>query len=162
MLRRMFALIPQWVCRMTLPVVGPALLAAAPASAQAVQPYRVEGLAIEQPLSARGDASRGRALLVARDPANCILCHAAPADLMKSGVRFSGNLAPSLDGAGARWTPGQLRLRIVDSRRLNPDTIMPSYYRTDGLVEVATAWRGKPILNPQQIEDLIAYLVTLQ
>jgi sulfur-oxidizing protein SoxX len=66
-----------------------------------------------------------------------------------------------LDGAGTRWTAGQLRLRIVDSRHLNPDTIMPSYYRSDGLVEVAAAWRGKPILNAQQIEDLIAYLLTL-
>ena len=86
------------------------------------------------PVGAGGDAARGRTLLVSRDPAKCILGHAAPADLVKSGVRFSGHLAPSLDGAGARWTAGQLRLRIVDSRRLNPDTIMPSYYRIDGLV----------------------------
>jgi sulfur-oxidizing protein SoxX len=138
-----------------------ALLTAAPVGAQEVRPYRVEGQAIEQPLAASGDPARGRAWLVARDPANCILCHAAPVDLVKSGVRFSGNLAPSLDGAGTRWTAGQLRLRIVDSRHLNPDTIMPSYYRSDGLVEVAAAWRGKPILNAQQIEDLIAYLLTL-
>ncbi len=146
---------------MTLCGLWIALLTAAPVGAQEVRPYRVEGQAIEQPLAASGDPARGRALLVARDPANCILCHAAPVDLVKSGVRFSGNLAPSLDGAGTRWTAGQLRLRIVDSRHLNPDTIMPSYYRSDGLVEVAAAWRGKPILNAQQIEDLIAYLLTL-
>jgi sulfur-oxidizing protein SoxX len=146
---------------MTLCGLWVALLTAAPVGAQEVRPYRVEGQAIEQPLAASGDPARGRALLVVRDPANCILCHAAPADLVKSGVRFSGNLAPSLDGAGTRWTAGQLRLRIVDSRHLNPDTIMPSYYRSDGLVEVAAAWRGKPILNAQQIEDLIAYLLTL-
>lgn len=152
----------RWMRRITLPGVWAVLLVAAPAGAQEVRPYRVEGQAIEQPLAASGDAARGRALLVARDPANCILCHAAPADLVKSGVRFSGNLAPSLDGAGARWTAGQLRLRIVDNRRLNPDTIMPSYYRSDGLIEVAAAWRDKPIMNPQQIEDLIAYLLTLQ
>ena len=147
---------------MTLCGLWIALLTAAPVGAQEVRPYRFEGPAIEQPLAPSGDAARGRALLVARDPANCILCHAAPVDLLKSGVRFSGNLAPSLDGAGARWTAGQLRLRIVDSRRLNPDTIMPSYYRSEGLIEVAAAWRGKPIMNAQQIEDLIAYLLTLQ
>ncbi len=147
---------------MTLPGVWLALLAATPVAAQEVRPYRVEGQAIEQALAASGDAARGRALLVARDPANCLLCHAAPVELVKSGVRFSGNLAPSLDGAGARWTPGQLRLRIVDSRRLNPDTIMPSYHRVDGLNEVAAAWRGKPIMTAQEIEDLIAYLATLR
>ena len=147
---------------MTLLMVWVALLAAAPVGAQEMRPYRVEGQAIEQALAPSGDAARGRALLVARDPANCILCHAAPVDLVKSGVRFSGNLAPSLDGAGARWTPGQLRLRIVDSRLLNPDTIMPSYYRADGWIEVAAAWRGKPIMTAQQIEDLIAYLETLR
>lgn len=140
---------------LTLALVGTA-------AAQELRPYRVEGHAIEQTLGPTGDAVRGRALLVARDPANCILCHAAPTELVGAGVRFSGNLAPSLDGVGARWTPGQLRLRIVDSRRLNPESIMPSYYRTDGLVEVGAAWRGQPIMSAQQIEDLIAYLVTLR
>ena len=101
-------------------------------------------------------------MLAAREPANCILCHTAPADLASAGVRFSGNLAPSLDGAGSRWTAEQLRLRLVDSRRLNPQTIMPSYYRSEGLVEVAAAFRGKPIMDAQQIEDLIAYLSTLK
>jgi len=162
MLRLMFMLTPRWMRQQPRRWAWVGLLVAGSVGAQEVRPYRVEGQAIPLPLAASGDAARGRALLVARDPANCILCHAAPADLVNSGVRFSGNLAPTLDGAGARWTPGQLRLRIVDSSRINPDTIMPSYYRIDGLVEVAAAWRGKPIMNAQQIEDLIAYLATLQ
>jgi len=138
------------------------LLSATCAAAQEMRPYRIVGDAVPEPFAASGDAARGRALLAARDPANCILCHAAPAELARSGVRFSGNLAPALDGAGARWTAGQLRLRLADGMRLNPDTIMPSYYRTEGLVEVAAALRGKPIMTAQQIEDLIAYLLTLK
>jgi len=73
-----------------------------------------------------------------------------------------GNLAPPLVGVGARLGEGQLRLRIVDSIRLNPQTIMPSYYRVDGLNRVAAAWRGKPVLTAQQVEDTVAYLLTLR
>ena len=139
------------------------LVLAPVASAQTVPAYLIEGDAIAQPLvSGAGDAARGRQLLAARDPANCILCHGAPAGLRDAGVRFSGDLAPPLDGAGARWTPAQLRLRIVDSGRLNPQTIMPAYFRSAGLTEVAAAYRGKPILSAREIEDLIAYLSTLK
>jgi sulfur-oxidizing protein SoxX len=125
-------------------------------------PYRIEGDGIPQPLAAPGNAERGRQLVASREPANCILCHRAPASLRDTGVRFSGNLAPALDGAGDRWTEPQLRLRLVDSARFNPDTIMPAYYRTEGLVEVAAAYRGRPILTAPEIEDLVAYLVTLK
>ena len=71
-------------------------------------------------------------------------------------------MAPDLKGAGARSTEGQLRLRIVDGSRINPDTIMPPYYRVDGLPRVAPAFRGKPILTAEQIEDVVAYLMTLK
>jgi sulfur-oxidizing protein SoxX len=138
------------------------LLCAAPVLAQDLRPYRVEGDSIREPLAAAGEAARGRAMLAARDPANCILCHGAPAELVRAGVRFSGDLAPPLDGVGARLRPEQLRLRLVDGARLNPQTIMPAYYRTEGLIEVAAAYRGKPIMSAQQIEDLIAYLSTLK
>lgn len=124
----------------------------------ALAPYRVEGDAIREPLvQTPGDAARGRDVLLGRD-GNCLLCHALP----EAGVRFMGNLAPPLSGVGARLTAGQLRLRIVDSMRLNRDTIMPSYYRIDGLNQVAEAWRGKPVLTAQQVEDTIAYLLTLR
>jgi sulfur-oxidizing protein SoxX len=77
-------------------------------------------------------------------------------------VKFPGDLAPDLKGAGSRWSQGQLRLRLVDASRLNPATIMPSYYRVEGLVRVGPAWRGKPILSAEQIEDIVAYLTTLR
>src|SRR5204863_46669 len=76
--------------------------------------------------------------------------------------RFQGNLGPDLRGAGARWSEGQLRLRIVDSSRINPATIMPAYHRSEGLVRVAPAWRGKPVLSAEQIEDVVAFLMTLR
>lgn len=128
------------------------------AAAPPLESYRIEGDAIHAPLgSAAGDPLRGRAVLSGRD-ANCLLCHA----VAETGVRFMGDIAPPLSGVGARLSEGQLRLRIVDPSRLNPDTVMPSYYRIDGLVRVAPAWRGKPVLNAQQIEDVIAYLKTLK
>jgi len=121
-------------------------------------PYRVEGNAIHGPLTAEpGDAARGREVVLGRD-SNCLLCHAVP----EAGARAMGNLAPPLGGAGARLVEGQLRLRIVDSMRLNPQTIMPSYYRVDGLNQVAAALRGKPVLTAQQVEDVVAYLLTLR
>ena len=88
----------------------------------------------------------------------CLLCHTGPIP----EERFQGTLAPDLKGAGTRWSAGQLRLRMVDSTRLNPATIMPPYYRIEGLNRVAPAFAGKPVLNAEQIEDVIAYLVTLR
>ena len=105
-----------------------------------------------------GDAARGRAVVANRTVGLCLLCHSGPI----AEERFQGNLAPSLAGAGSRSTPGQLRLRLVDAARLNPDTIMPPYYRVDGLVHVAKNFQGKTILTAQQIEDVVAYLATLK
>lgn len=105
-----------------------------------------------------GDMARGRAIVADRRIGLCLLCHAAPIPEQ----RFQGNLGPNLDGVGARWSVAQLRLRLVDARRLNPASIMPSYYRVEGLARVAPALRGKPILSAQQIEDVVAYLASLQ
>lgn len=125
---------------------------------QALVSYRVDGDAIAAPLSAQpADALRGRDIIAGRD-ANCLLCHAVP----ETGVRFMGNIAPPLSGIGGRLTAAQLRLRIVDQSRLNPETVMPSYYKVDGLTRVAEAYRGKPVLNAGQIEDVVAYLQTLK
>ena len=107
---------------------------------------------------AKGDPVRGRAIVASRQVGLCLLCHSGPFP----EERFQGNLAPDLRGAGARWSEGQLRLRIVDSSRINPATIMPAYHRSEGLVRVAPAWRGKPVLSAEQIEDVVAFLMTLR
>ena len=123
------------------------------------RPYIVVNDAIPQPLSnTPGDAQRGRAIVANRSVGLCLLCHSGPI----AEERFQGNLAPSLAGAGVRWSAAQLRLRIVDGARLNPDTIMPPYYRTAGLQRVARPFEGKTILTAEQVEDVVAYLATLK
>ena len=107
---------------------------------------------------AKGDPVRGRAIVVNRQVGLCLLCHSGPFP----EERFQGNFAPDLSGAGKRSTEAQLRLRIADSSRINPATIMPAYHRTEGLVRVAPAWRGKPVLSAEQIEDVVAFLMTLK
>jgi sulfur-oxidizing protein SoxX len=115
--------------------------------------------AMPKPLTGEpGDAARGRAIVANRTVGLCLLCHSGPIP----EERFQGNLAPSLAGAGSRSTPAQLRLRIVDAARLNPDTIMPPYFKVDGLSRVAKTFQGKTILSAQQIEDVVAYLATLK
>lgn len=135
--------------RLVASIVG-AALCAMPVAAQDAIPDSLTG----RP----GDAARGRAIVANRAVGLCLLCHAAPIP----EERFHGNLAPSLAGAGSRWSKGQLRLRMVDASRLNPDTIMPPYYRVERLQRVAGNFRGRTILTAEQIEDVVAYLVTLK
>jgi L-cysteine S-thiosulfotransferase len=121
--------------------------------------FTIVGDAIPASLSGEdGDPVRGRAIITNRQVGLCLLCHSGPFPEEK----LQGTLAPDLKGAGLRSTKGQLRLRIVDASRLNPDTIMPPYYRTDGLARVARLFRGKPILTAEQIEDVVAFLETLR
>lgn len=120
--------------------------------------YQVTGDEIRAPIfGLAGDPARGREVLVGRD-GNCLLCHAVP----ETGARFMGNLGPPLSGVGGTRSAAQLRLRVVDSRRLNADSIMPAYYAIEGLNRVGEKWRGKPILTAQQVEDIVAYLLTLR
>ena len=121
--------------------------------------FEVVGDGIPKPLSAEpGDAARGRAIVANRQVGLCLLCHTAPI----AEERFQGTLAPDLAGAGTRSTAAQLRLRLADSRRVNPQSIMPAYFRVDGLSRVGKNWQGKTLLGAQQVEDVIAYLVTLR
>ena len=130
------------------------------ARAQAdLRPYTVVGDAIPASLTgAPGDAARGRTIVASRTVGLCLLCHTGPFP----DEKFQGTLAPDLRGAGSRWSEGQLRLRIVDPSKFNPDTIMPPYYRVEGLARVAPNFAGKPVLTAEQIEDVVAYLVTLR
>ena len=107
---------------------------------------------------ATGDAARGKAIVLNRQVGLCLLCHSGPFP----EERFQGDLAPNLGGVGSRLSEAQIRLRIVDASRVNPKTIMPAYYRTEGLTRVAPSQRGKTVLSAQQIEDVVAFLVTLK
>jgi sulfur-oxidizing protein SoxX len=132
--------------------------AAFAAAAPVANAATADGIPALLPGAAPGDAARGRAIVANRQVGLCLLCHTGPIP----EERFQGNLATDLRGAGQRWTAAQLRLRIADASRINPATIMPSYYNTDGLNRVATAHQGKTILTAQQIEDVVAWLQTLK
>ncbi len=106
-----------------------------------------------------GDAERGRHVIVDTKLGNCLACHEVTA--LKSEP-YHGNVGPSLDGVASRLTAAQIRLRIVDPTKLSPDTIMPPFYRVDGLNRVLTQFQGKPILSAQQVEDVVAFLETLK
>ena len=156
-----------WVCCASSASAQPASASAsvsvsvsvsAPASASALD-HEVVGDAIPNPLTnVPGDAARGRAIVVNRQLGLCLLCHTGPFP----EEPFQGTLAPSLAGAGARGSAGQLRLRLVDARRVNPASFMPAYYRAEGHVQVAGAWQGKPVFSAQQVEDVVAFLQTLR
>ena len=110
------------------------------------------------PAFAAGNPERGRQIVANRQVGLCLLCHAAPIP----EERFQGDLAPDLKGVGSRLPEAQIRARIVDPSKANPDSIMPAYYKTEGLERVANAYRGKTILSAEQIEDVVAYLVSLK
>jgi L-cysteine S-thiosulfotransferase len=135
-----------------------ALAAAVPARAEPVH-YVIVGDAIPASLTgASGNAAHGRAIVADRNVGLCLLCHTGPFPENK----FQGNIAPDLAGAGSRWNEGQLRLRIVDASKLNPNTIMPPFYRVGGLTRVPAVYRDKPVLTAVEVEDVIAYLMTLK
>ena len=141
----------------------PLLLGAGPGPAADAEPYiawEAVDFAIPEPLGGlSGDPGRGRTLVTARDKGNCLACHRLPIPEHAD----HGNLGPPLVGVGARLTPGQIRLRLVDQTYLNPATIMPGYYRNPALLHrVAPALAGRTVLSAQEIEDVLAYLVTLK
>ena len=115
--------------------------------------------AMDQPLTnVPGDAKRGREIVASRQTGLCLLCHSGPFP----DAHLQGNLASNLAGAGSRWSAAQLRARIVDARSVNPDSLMPAMHKIQGDADVGRAWRGKPVLDAQQVEDVVAFLQTLR
>ncbi len=144
------------VCVTTL---ATAVLSAPLCAQVGVGAYDVRGDAIPRSLTgAPGDPVRGREIVTNRFVGLCMLCHSGPFP----DVTQQGTLAPDLKGAGTRWSVEQLRLRIVDSSRVMPNSMMPSYYRIDHLQRVAPQFRGKPVLTAEQVEDVVAFLATLK
>jgi sulfur-oxidizing protein SoxX len=121
--------------------------------------YRIINAAIPEPLTdLPGEAERGRRVVQDRDGGDCLICHAMPLPQRQ----FHGTIGPPLDDVGSRYSAGVLRLRLVDPKAVNPHTIMPAYHRVEGFHRVHERYGGKPILTAQQIEDVVAYLLTLQ
>ena len=119
----------------------------------------VVGDAIPAPLTAEaGDPVRGRAVVASRQVGTCVLCHAGPFP----EERLPASIAPDLRGVADRLSPGQIRLRLVDPSVVNPETVMPAYFRTEGLARVGRPFQGRPVLSAQQIEDAVAFLATLK
>ena len=135
------------------------LLAMAMPAMAAADATVLAGDAVAQSLTGNaGDPQRGRAIIADRQKGLCLLCHSGPFP----EEPLQGNLAPSLEGAGSRWTEGQLRLRLMDNKRINPESIMPAYHRIEGLNRVGSAWRERPILSAAEIEDVLAFLMGLK
>lgn len=118
----------------------------------------VKGAIPAQLTNCPGDPERGRQIVLDRERGDCVVCHAMPLP----DRQFHGAIGPPLDGVGNRYSAGELRLRLVDPKALNPQTVMPAYYKIEGLYQVAEDYRGKPILTAQEIEDVVAYLLTLK
>jgi len=128
------------------------------ANAETVK-YVVKNDAIAQSLTGKkGDPVAGRKIAINRRLGNCLACHKMPIPEQS----FHGKIAPDLAGVASRYKEGELRLRVVNSKKVNPESFMPAYYRADSLHRVAKKWRGKTILSAQQVEDVVAYLMTLR
>ena len=106
------------------------------------------------------DVARGRAVVTDPRKGNCVICHAIP--MAGAPPDAFGNLGPSLAGVGSRLTAELLRQRIADPRIASPETIMPAYSVSTGLYRVQQAYVGKPILTPEEVEDVVAFLRTLK
>ncbi len=129
------------------------------AAAEQLAPFEIVGDAIPLALDGLpGDAERGRVIVLDRTGGNCLICHKVPV----ASEPFQGELGPDLAGVGGRLTAAQIRQRLVDQSRLDRATLMPPYYRVDNLTRVAAPFQGKPVLNAQQIEDVVAWLATLK
>jgi len=136
-----------------------ALTACWASAVHALEAYTRIGDGIETPLGGKlGDGARGKAIVLDRTLGNCLICHRVPV----ASEPFQGNLGPDLSGVGGRLSPRQIRLRLVDQSLLNPDTVMPPYYRMHDLTRVDPAFAGQPIMDAQQIEDVVAWLSDLR
>jgi len=135
------------------------ILPIAAAEQQYIQ-WRLDKFSVTQPLSGlKGDARRGSKIVIDSNSGNCLACHKIP----DSDEPFQGNIGPPLHGIGSRLNEGELRLRVINERLVNPDTIMPAFYLDPKEVyRLSEDYWGQTILTAQQVEDVVAYLVTLK
>jgi sulfur-oxidizing protein SoxX len=121
--------------------------------------YKVVDHGIPKSLTGKaGNAVEGRKVAIHRQKGNCLACHVMPIPEQQ----FHGEIGPDLAGVGSRYKEAELRLRVVDPKVLNEDTIMPAFYKVNGLHEVHKNFKGKSVLSAQEVEDVVAYLMTLK
>ena len=125
-----------------------------------------DGAIAESLTGAAGNAENGRKIMTSKSLGNCVSCHAAEA---YADVPFQGEVGPILDGAGSRWTEAELRGLVANPKMTFEGTIMPAFYKVDGFTRPGDAYTGKaapadlpPLLSAAQIEDVVAYLMTLK
>jgi sulfur-oxidizing protein SoxX len=136
-----------------------ALLLSPPASAAGLVKYQINNDAIAASLTGKaGDPVNGRKLAINRKKGNCLACHSMPI----SEQAFHGNIGPGLKSVSNRYSEGELRLRIVNPKVLNSETIMPAFYKIDGFNRVMKKFMGQTIISAQEVEDIVAYLMTLK
>ena len=136
-----------------------ALLLSSPASAADLIKYQINNDAIATSLTRKaGDPVNGKKLATNRKKGNCLACHSMPIPEQA----FHGNIGPDLKGISSRYSEGELRLRIVNPKVLNSETIMPAFYKADGFNRVMEKFAGKTIITAQEVEDIVAYLMTLK
>lgn len=141
-------------------VVGLAMIGTASAEGAKLVKYQItDDTSIEKSLTGKaGDAKKGRALAIHRKKGNCLACHAMPIPEQA----FHGNVGPSLVGVASRYSEGEIRLRVVNPKVLNPDTIMPAFYHNAGFNRVLKKFKDKTVIGAQDVEDIVAYLMTLK
>ena len=121
--------------------------------------WSAEDFAIPEPLCGlEGDPVRGRIVVIDRDRGNCLACHQMPIP----EEPMHGTIGPPLHGVGARLNEAQLRLRVVDEQQINPHSIMPAFYRHPDTYHRSHPAYQTPVLTAQEVEDVVAYLVTLK
>jgi sulfur-oxidizing protein SoxX len=136
-----------------------ALLLSLPASAAGLVKYQINNDAIATSLTGKaGDPMNGRKLAINRKKGNCLACHSMPIPEQA----FHGSIGPDLKDIGSQYSKGELRLRVVNPKIINSETIMPAFYKADGLNRVMKKFVGKTIISAQDVEDIVAYLMTLK
>ena len=136
-----------------------ALSLSLPASAAGLVKYQIKNNAIAASLTGKaGDPVNGKKLAINRKKGNCLACHSMPIPEQA----FHGNVGPDLKGIAASYSEGEFRLRLVDPKVLNSETIMPAFYKAAGFNRVMKKFAGKTIISAQDVEDIVAYLMTLK
>lgn len=145
-----------------------AALCATVATAETIAPQDVAFVdgAIEASLTGQaGDPAAG-AEIMNKGAGNCIACHAVE---KLSHLQFHGEIGPPLDGVADRWTEAELRGIVADAKQMFDGTMMPSFYKVDGFIRLGNGYTGKahegdvaPLLTGEEIENVVAYLMTLK